>query len=317
MRTRQAGTLVLGAYVLWGFSPLYWLYLRPGSLVEIVAHRAIWSVAAAVAAVVVMRRLPQLRHLLLDRRLRWLLVLSGTALLVNWLVFMGAADRGEEVDISLGYFINPLLTVVIGRFVLREAVRPWQWWAFWGAAVGTVVLTVDARTLPVTGFGLALSWAAYGLVKKKAAVGAVESLAFETALMAPLALGYLVVIGARGEGHFTSAGPVHAVLLIGSGLVTILPLLLFSAGAPRMPMVALGPIQYVGPSIQFVIGVLFLHNEMTTGRWIGFGFIWASLAVFAADGIRTARAARSSVPTSSDREDAQPVETGAHQVRVG
>lgn len=280
---------MLGAYVLWGFLPLYWLLLRPGTLVEIVAHRAVWSLVAALAVVGLLRRVHQLRALVADRRTRRLMLVSGSALVVNWLVFMGAADRGEEVDISLGYFINPLLTMVIGRFVLRESVRTWQWSAFVVAALGTVVLTVDARTLPVTGLGLALSWAVYGLAKKRAAVGAVESLAFETALMAPAALGYLTWLGLRGEGHFATAGASHTALLVGSGVVTIVPLVLFSAGAPRMPMVALGPIQYVGPSIQFVLGVLLLHNEMSTGRWLGFALIWAALAVFAADGIRASR----------------------------
>ena len=285
---RRAYGLVLGAYVLWGFLPLYWPYLRPAGLTEILAHRAVWSLVAALVAVVLLRRRRQLVALFATRRTRALLTVSGVALLVNWLVFLGAADQGEGVDISLGYFISPLMTVALGRVVLREEVRPWQWLALGGVGLGVVVMTLDAGVFPLTGFGLALSWAVYGLVKKVAGVGAVESLAFETLLIAPWGALYLASLSAQGEGRFTSAGPLHALLLVGGGVVTIVPLVLFSAGAPHVPMVTLGPIQYVGPAIQFLLGVLLLHNAMSSGRWLGFALIGAALAVFVADGRRAA-----------------------------
>lgn len=285
---RRAYGLVLGAYVLWGFLPLYWPYLRPAGLVEILAHRAVWSLVAAVAAVLLLRRTRRLLELFATRRTRLLLTVSGAALLVNWLVFLGAADRGEGVDISLGYFISPLVTVAIGRVVLREVVRPWQWLALGGVGAGVAVMTLDAGVLPLTGLGLALSWAVYGLAKKVAGVGAVESLAFETLLIAPWGAVYLAALSAQGGGRFTSAGPLHTLLLVGGGVVTIVPLVLFSAGAPHVPMVTLGPIQYVGPAIQFLLGVFLLHNEMSSARWLGFAVIGASLAVYVADGRRAA-----------------------------
>jgi chloramphenicol-sensitive protein RarD len=277
---------VLGAYVLWGFLPLYWPYLRPAGLLEILAHRVVWSLVAAVAAVLLLRRRHQFLLLFTTRRTRVLLTVSGTALLVNWLVFLGAADRGEGVDISLGYFISPLITVAVGRVVLREQVRPWQWAALGGVSTGVAVLTIDAGMFPLTGFALALSWAVYGLAKKVARVGAVESLAVETLLIAPWGALYLTALSARGHAQFTTAGPLHALLLIGAGVVTIVPLMLFSAGAPHLPMVTLGPLQYVGPAIQFLLGVLVLHNQMSPGRWIGFAVIGASLALFAAESTR-------------------------------
>lgn len=276
--------MVLAAYVAWGFIPLYWPYLRPAGLAEVVAHRAVWSLAAALVAVGLMRRRRQLAALLTTPRSRTLLGVSALALLVNWLVFVGAADRGEGVDISLGYFINPLMTVAIGRVVLRESVRPGQWAALAGVCAGVLVLTVDAGTVPVTGLGLALSWAVYGLVKKVAQVGAVESLAVETMIVAPVGLAYLAVLAAQGRGHATTGGPVHLLLLVGAGVITIVPLVLFSAGAPHVPMVTLGPIQYVGPGIQFLLGVLLLHNPMSAGRWLGFAVIGVSLVGFVAEG---------------------------------
>jgi chloramphenicol-sensitive protein RarD len=302
---RRAYGLVLAAYVIWGFIPLYWPYLRPAGLAEVVAHRAVWSLAAALVAVLLMRRRRQLVALLATGRTRALLAVSAAALLVNWLVFVGAAERGEGVDISLGYFINPLMTVAIGRVVLREAVRPGQWVALAGVCCGVVVLTVDAAMVPVTGLGLALSWAVYGLAKKVAQVGAVESLAVETLLIAPVGLAYLAWLAVQGRGHATTGGALHALLLVGAGVVTIVPLVLFSAGAPHVPMVNLGPIQYVGPGIQFLLGVLLLHNPMSPGRWLGFAVIGVSLVGFVAEGrwaaTRRALVDRAQTPRVAER----------------
>jgi chloramphenicol-sensitive protein RarD len=292
---RRAYGLVLAAYVIWGFIPLYWPYLRPAGLAEVVAHRAVWSLAAALVAVLLLRRRRPLAALLANRRSRALVAVSAAALLVNWLVFVGAG-----VDISLGYFINPLMTVAIGRVVLREAVRPGQWVALAGVCCGVVVITVDAAMVPITGLGLALSWAVYSLAKKVARFGAVESLAAETLLIAPVGLAYLGLLAAQGRGHATAGGPLLALLLVGAGVVTIVPLVLFSAGGPHVPMVNLGPIQYVGPGIQFLLGVLLLHNPMSPGRWLGFAVIGVSLVGFVAEG-RLAATRRAPTAGAPDR----------------
>lgn len=282
----------LSAYVLWGFLPLYWPHLRPASVPEIIAHRVVWTSVFTLAAVAALGRGRRFLNILRSPRSTRLLVVAAIAMAANWMFFADAADRGAEVDISLGYFINPLVTVLLGFAMFRESVRHTQWAACGIAGAGVVALAVQAGHLPVTSIGLATTFALYGVVKKTAGIGALESVAVEMTLLAPFAGAFLAHVAAAGHGHLLSDGGAHLLLMLGAGPVTLAPLLLFSAATTRIPLVAVGLLQYVGPTIQFLLGVFLEHNAMSPARFAGFATIWAALALFATDGIRSARRRR-------------------------
>lgn len=286
---RRGLALGVAAYVLWGAFPLYWPLLEPGGAVEILAHRIVWSLLTMGLLVVALRRRTQLRAILADRRVRLVLVVAAVTITANWTTYIYGVNNGRVVETSLGYFINPLVTVLMGVLVLRERLRPWQWAALGVGAVAVVVLSVDYGRPPWVALVLAFSFGTYGLAKKSADVGAVESLAFETAVLAPFALAYLAVIEADGEGHFFSDGVGHALLLVSAGLVTAVPLICFGAAATRVPMVTLGLLQYLAPTIQLVLGLTVLDERMTPGRWAGFALVWAALVVFTAEALRHRR----------------------------
>lgn len=281
MDERRAGVASgLAAYGLWGLFPLYFPLLEPAGGVEIVAHRVIWSLLFVAVLLTAVRAWPQVRATVTDRRA--LLVLSGAAVLIaaNWLVFVYAVNSGHVVETSLGYFINPLVTVLMGVLVLGERLRRWQWGAMALATAAVVGITIEYGRPPWVALVLALSFGLYGLAKKQANVEAIESLTFETVLLAPVAIGFLVVLGSRGQGHFLAEGPWHALLLMSSGIITAIPLVCFGAAAIRMPMTTLGLVQYLAPILQFLIGVAVLHEAMSTVRWAGFALVWLALAIF-------------------------------------
>jgi len=277
------------AYLIWGAFPLYWPLLEPAGAFEILAHRLIWSLVVMAALVIGLRRAPQFVALVRNRRQLALLVLAAVTVTCNWATYIWGVNHGRVVETSLGYFINPLVTMLLGVLVLRERMRPMQWAAVGIAAFAVIVLTLDYGRLPWLALILALSFGTYGLAKKQAAAGAFESLALETAVMAPLALAYIVVLAVRGQSHFATEGPGHAMLFVSAGVVTAVPLILFGASAVRVPLVTLGLLQYLAPILQFGLGVLHFHEQMSTGRWIGFGIVWLALAVFTADSLRARR----------------------------
>ncbi|MDO9457774.1 EamA family transporter RarD [Nocardioides sp.] len=280
--------LLLGvvAYALWGLFPLYWPLLEPGGAVEILAHRVVWSGLTMTLLVVGLRRRAELRALLADRRVTLLLLVAAVTITSNWTTYIYGVNSGRVVETSLGYFINPLVTVLMGVLVLRERLRPVQWAALGLGVVAVGVLAWDYGRPPWIALVLAFSFGTYGLAKKSADVGAVESLAFETAVIAPFALGYLVLLGAGGDGHFGTEGVGHALLLTTTGIVTAVPLILFGAAATRVPMVSLGLLQYLAPTIQFVLGLVVFSETMTSGRWVGFVLVWAALVVFTYEALR-------------------------------
>ena len=279
----------VAAYVLWGAFPLYWPLLEPAGAFEILAHRLIWSVVVMAALVVVMRRTRQFHRLITTRRTLGLLALAGLTVSVNWTGYIWGVNHGYVVETSLGYFINPLVTVLMGVLVLGERMRPLQWVALGIGAGAVLVLAVDYGRPPWIALLLAFSFGTYGLLKKQAGAGAVESLALETAVVAPLALAYVVVLGATGHGHFTSEGAGHTLLFMSAGLVTAVPLICFGAAAVRVPLVVLGLLQYLAPILQFALGVLHFHEDMPVGRWIGFGLVWVALVVFTYEALRYRR----------------------------
>ena len=280
--TDQRRGLLLGitAYVLWGGFPLYWPHLEPAGALEILAHRVLWSLVTMGLLVVLLRRTPQFRALFRDRRTFLLLTLAAFTITFNWATYIWGVNNGRVVETSLGYFINPLVTVLMGVFILGERLRPLQWGAMGIATFAVVVLTVDYGRLPWVALVLAFSFGTYGLAKKSANVGAVESLTLETTLITPFAAAYLAWLSVTGASNFASHGAGHALLLASSGIVTAVPLICFGAAAIRVSMVTLGLLQYLAPVIQFALGVLYFHEDMTPGRWAGFGMVWVALVVF-------------------------------------
>ncbi|WP_053206258.1 EamA family transporter RarD [Jiangella muralis] len=282
MSTPQPGLLYgIGAYALWGVFPLYIKLLEDTGAVEILSHRVVWSLVLVLGLLVVGRNLGKLRTL--GRRSYGLLTLAALLICANWGVYIWSVNNDHIVETSLGYFINPLVTVVLGVLVFGERLRRLQWAALGLAGVAVIVLTIDYGRPPWIALSLAFSFATYGLVKKKAGVGAVESLAVETAVLFLPALGFLVVLAARGTGDFGAADWGTTLLLAGCGVVTAVPLLFFGAAAVRVPLTTLGTLQYLTPSLQFLLGVAVYGETVPPVRWFGFALIWTALVILTAE----------------------------------
>jgi chloramphenicol-sensitive protein RarD len=277
---RRGLLLGVAAYGLWGGFPLYWPLLEPAGAIEILAHRILWSMLTLGLLVVVFRRTPQLRAILADRRTFLLLATAALIITVNWATYIYGVNNERVVETSLGYFINPLVTVLMGVVILGERLRPLQWAALGVASLAVVVLTVDYGRLPYIALVLAFSFGTYGLLKKTANVGAVESLAVETSVIAPLAAAYLGWLVVTGASTFSTGGASHVLLLASTGIVTAIPLICFSAAATRIPMTTLGLLQYLAPVLQFALGVFVLDEAMPASRWIGFVLVWIALVIF-------------------------------------
>ena len=271
--------LGVAAYLIWGLFPLYWPLLEPADAAQILAHRILWSLVTVALLFALMR--PALRAFPRDRRRLALLCAGGVLIGVNWGVYIWAVNNHHVVETSLGYFINPLVSVALGVLVLGERLRRAQWTAVGIAGIGVTVLTVAAGRLPWIALTLALSFGTYGLVKAVVNVGAIEGLVVETAALAPVAL---VFVAAGDTPHnFVSHGPGHALLLMTTGAVTIAPLLAFAGAAARIPLNHLGVMFYMTPTIQFLIGVLLRHEAVSAGRLAGFALVWVALVIFTVD----------------------------------
>lgn len=274
---------------MWGIFPLYWTLLQPGGAVEILAHRIIWSSVVMVALLVLLRRVTQLRALLRDRRRLVLLCFAAVVITINWGGYIWGVNNGRVVEAALGYFINPLVTVLMGVLVLGERLRRLQWIAMAIAFVAVVVLAVDYGRPPWIALLLAFSFGTYGLLKKQAGVGAVESITVETAALTPFALAYVGWLTSTGGSSFGSNGLGHALLLTTTGIITAVPLMLFGAAAIRVSMVSLGLLQYLAPTIQFALGLTVFDEAMPASRWIGFGLVWLALLVFTVEALNHRR----------------------------
>ena len=281
--------LGLAAWTMWGFFPLYWPLLEPAGAVEILAHRIVWSLVVVLGVVVATGKGASLRLMLADRRTRWLLAVASVLITVNWGTYIWGVNNHHVIETSLGYFINPLVSVLLGVMVLGERLRRMQWVALGIAGVAVLGLTVEYGRPPWVALVLALSFGSYGLAKKKANAGAVESLVLETFIVSPVALGYIVFLVATGASTFGGNGTWHVLLLVGTGLVTVLPLLCFGGAATRIPLSTLGLMQYLTPTAQFLLGILFFDEPMPTMRWVGFALIWFALAVFTASTLQHRR----------------------------
>ncbi|WP_214327319.1 EamA family transporter RarD [Nonomuraea sediminis] len=296
MPDQRRGVLFgIAAYAMWGLFPLYWPLLKPSGAIEILAHRMAWSLVAVVAVLAVRRHWSWFRELIKQPAKLGLLALAAVLVSVNWGTYIYAVNSNHVVESALGYFINPLVSVLFGVLLLRERLRPLQWVAVGFGLLAVLVLTIDYGRLPWIALVLAVSFGLYGLVKKKANVGAAESLTVETLVLLAPALAYLVYLEQAGQSTFGHEGAGHALLLAGAGVVTAVPLLCFTASAIRIPLSTIGLLQYIAPVLQFLCGVLIAKETMPTSRWLGFSIVWLALAVFTYDSIRTAHAARTAI----------------------
>ena len=297
----------VGAYLLWGLFPLYWPLLEPAAPVEILAHRIAWSLVLVVAMLALTTGFAWVRRL--EGRQVRLLTLAAVLVTVNWGTYIYGVNSGHVVETSLGYFINPLVSVAFGVTLLGERLTRLQALAVAIAAAAVAVLGVEYGRPPWIALTLAFSFGLYGLVKKRAGVDGTQSLAFETSVLVLPAVAYLLWLGARGDGTFTSDGAGHASLLVASGVFTAVPLVLFGVAAIRIPLTTLGLLQYLAPTIQFLIGVLVYAEPMPPGRLAGFALVWLALAVFTYDAVRSSRAA--AVAATGDAGGAAPALAGA------
>lgn len=288
--TRRGVLYGVAAYAMWGLFPLYWPLLKPSGAVEILAHRMVWSLVVVVAVLAVRRHWSWIRTM--TRRQLLLLTLAAVTVSINWGTYIFAVNTGHVVESALGYFINPLVSVLFGVLIFRERLRPWQWAAVGLGAVAVLILTLDYGRLPWIALVLAASFGTYGLIKKAAGVGSAESLTIETLVLLVPALAYLLVLQANGSGTFAHHGLGHALLLVASGLITAVPLLCFTAAALLVPLTVIGLLQYIAPVLQFLCGVLIVHETMPASRWAGFVVVWLALSLFTWDSVRAARASR-------------------------
>jgi chloramphenicol-sensitive protein RarD len=285
--SRRYGVLAgLAANGIWGFFPLYWPLLEPASPLEILAHRITWSLLVCVVLVVATAAWAKVRAVTRNPRQLLLLLAASALITVNWGVYIWATNNKHVVEASLGYFINPLLSVVMGVALLRERLRRLQWVAVAVAAVAVAVLTAGYGRLPWIALTLALSFATYGMCKKLAGVDSVPSLAIETAFSFPFAFGYLVFLSIHGTLTFGHSSVSNTLLLAGAGVITVVPLLAFNAAATRIPLSVLGLMQYLTPVLQFSLGVIVYGEVLPLDRWIGFAIVWIALGLFTVDAVR-------------------------------
>jgi chloramphenicol-sensitive protein RarD len=279
----------IGAYALWGFMPLYIKLLLPTGPIEVLAHRVIWSVAVVAVVLFAVRGWRPLWRLAHRPASLGAVALAAGILAVNWGTYIYGVNTDRVVETALGYFINPLVVVLLGVGVLSERLRAAQWIAVGIGVSAIVVLTVNYGRIPYIALTLSLSFAAYGLLKKRLGLPAAQGLFVESAVLALPALGYLGWLAWRAESTFTAISPGHTALLVAAGAVTAIPLLFFAGAANRIPLTGLGMLQYIMPILQLAFGVLVFHEPMPAARLAGFALVWVALAVFTVDGIRHAR----------------------------
>jgi chloramphenicol-sensitive protein RarD len=282
-RDRTGLIFGLAAYGLWGVFPAFFVLLAPAGAPEILAHRVVWTVVLMVVVLAVTGRLGDVTAI---TGRTWLLLTCASALIsANWLIYIWAVNSGQVVDAALGYFTNPLVSVVLGVMLFGERLNRIQLAAVTLAAAAVVLLSTGLGGPPLIAIGLALSFGLYGAVKKVVPTDPRVSVAVEPAIAAPLAIGYLVLIQITGDADFLNHGPAHAALMVLCGPVTAIPLLCFAAAAQRLPLVTLGLLQYLTPSMQLVWGLVVDHEPMPATRWLGFALIWTALAMSTADAL--------------------------------
>ncbi len=275
----------IGAYVTWGLFPIYWKWLQQISALQLIGHRVVWSCVMLFAIIVMSRQWKVFRSSILNRRALAIYALAGVLIAINWTIYVWAVNSNFIVETSLGYFINPLVSIFLGVFVLGERLRVGQWLAIGLAAAGVLYLTLAYGALPWISLGLACTFGLYGLVKKMAPLGAAHGLALETGILLIPALAYLLYESQADRGAFLHSGMTVDLLMIGAGPVTTIPLLFFAAAARRIPLSMVGLFQYIAPTLQFLIGVFLFHEPLTRSRLIGFSMVWLALVLSALEGV--------------------------------
>jgi chloramphenicol-sensitive protein RarD len=284
----------LGAYIMWGLFPIYWKWLQDVPALQVIGHRIGWSFVLLMLVIVGTRQWTKFRSTLTPRMLGIYFV-AGLLLSVNWLIYVWGVNAGRIVETSLGYFINPLLSVLLGMIFLGERLRPAQWFAVGLAAFGVIYLTWTYGSLPWIALSLAFTFGLYGLLKKIAPLGSLYGLTLETGLVFLPALGYLIFAESTGNAAFGHRGIVSVLLLVGTGIVTTIPLLMFASAARRIPLTMIGVMQYIAPTMQFLLGVLIYNEPFTTSKLIGFSMVWVALIVFWTEGLAAHRAQKTLV----------------------
>lgn len=273
------------AFLCWGLFPLYFHAIGDVPPVQILAHRMLWSLLFLVIVLLVRRQWAWLA-VVRQPRVFFSFVASASLLSVNWLIYIWAVNNGHVIEGSLGYFINPLVNIMFGYVLLKERLRRAQWLAIGVAALGVAWLTWQAGTVPWIALALAASFGGYGLLRKTAALGALEGLSFETMVLFPLAAGYVAWLTIHGDNAFINTpSDTTRLLLIAAGPITAIPLLLFASGARRIPLSVLGLLQYLSPTLQFLLGVWLFQEPFSAERLVGFALIWIALALFALEGL--------------------------------
>lgn len=293
-RTRAGLLSGLGAYGIWGLLPLYFVLLEPATPLEIVALRVLFSLLFCLALLALTRQLGTLGRALRSPRTLAALALAGLLIGINWFLYVVATTTGHTIEASLGYFINPIVAILLGVVVLRERMRRLQWAAVGVGLVAVVVMAVFYGSVPWLSLGLAFSFGLYGLVKNRVggSFPAVVTLTVETMALTPVAAVVVAVLSADGSLTLGTEGPGHAVLLLAAGVITAVPLILFGAAASRLPLSTVGMIQYLTPIMQFLLAVLVLGEQMPTVRWVSFGFVWLAVLMLVLDAVRTPRVRR-------------------------
>jgi chloramphenicol-sensitive protein RarD len=293
---RRGFWLGAAAYSIWGLFPIYWKLVAAVPAGQVLAHRIVWS-CVALGVILVWpspRRTPRPA---VTTRIVLLYLAAALLIGVNWYLYVWAVGHDFVVETSLGYYITPLVNVLFGVLFFHERMRPAQWVSIALATTGVVQLTFAYGALPWIAFGLAASFGSYGLAKKKAPLDPVEGLTLETAILAPVAILYLVLLHRTGEGAFLRTGATSDALMIGGGVVTTVPLLLFAAAVRTVPLSVIGILQYIGPTLQFLLGVFVYEEPFSHSQLIGFSIVWAALAIYAGDSLRARRLGSSLTPT--------------------
>lgn len=287
----------LSAYVLWGVLPVYFLILAPTGAWETVAWRIVFSVAFCLVALAITRGWLRVIAIFRNPKLAALTALGGGLVYINWQLFVLAAQGGQVVESSLGYFINPIVSVLLGVLVLHERLRPLQWTAIGVAALAVVVIVIGYGEMPWISLGLAFSFGFYGLVKNRIgpSVDAVSGLTLETVWLLPVAIIQLIVVAVTSGITIGVGGIGHVALIAGLGITTAVPLLLFAIGTRRIPLTMVGILQFAAPILQFLVGVVLLHEPMPPERWIGFGIVWVAVVILVTDSLMAGRRARATV----------------------
>jgi chloramphenicol-sensitive protein RarD len=282
----------IGAYLTWGLFPVYWKWLEQVPAIQLIGHRIDWSFVMLLALILATRQWKKFRMAALTWRVLRIYFVSALLIGANWLIYVWSVNAGYIVEASLGYFINPLFSVLLGVVFLRERLRPLQWLPVGLAAAGVLYLTFIYGSLPWIALSLAFTFGLYGLVKKTAPLGSLYGLTLETGLLFLPALAYLLYVNATGSGAFLHSSPTANFLMVGAGLVTIVPLLMFSSAARQIPLSLVGILQYITPSMQFLLGVLVYREAFSFHQLLGFGIVWLGLIIFWAEGFFAHRAAQ-------------------------